>query len=234
MIIYRKTLPKYGELTIEDTKIGSDAVRLLKVDGAIESVMYLDEKKADLLFSDYLNGFNWVFSLKPDIRTALLIGGGGFAYPKQYFHAHPDLKMDVVEISEDMVQLAEQYFGLDHLLKQENHPNIFIEDGLEFLETQTELYDVIFNDAYIGRLFNKGLQSRSGMEAVKQHLTPGGIYVINLVTAPKGLFALRGNMLIRRLQKHFRYTFFMQASDEISEYETQNCLVFASDRELGM
>ncbi len=234
-IIYQKDLPNYGRITIEETTIGGEAVRWLKVDDAIESVMYLDPDRKTDLFSDYLNGFNWIFQLKPALRDALLIGGGGFAYPKHFLHHHPSCHIDVAEISGEMVTLAREYFGLDELMRE--YPEqfgLFVEDGMQYLKETERRYDVILNDAYIGRAFSGGLQSHDGMAAVKEHLREDGIYVINLVTAPKGIFALGGNRLIRRLQKHFKYTFFMTASEELSDYERQNCLVFASDHELGM
>ncbi len=234
-ILYQKQLPGYGNVVIEDTTMGKKAVRLFKVDGAVESVMYLDEEQAGEMFSDYLNAFNWIFSLKPDLQKTLLIGGGGFIYPKHYLMHHPDKEIHTVEISHEMVELASRFFGLNHLMKEhEEHFRLIEADGQEYLKNSDEVYDVILNDAYIGSVFHKGLQSNEAMAEIKRHLKADGIYAINLVTAPKGIHAIRGNRLIRRLQKHFKYTFFMTASDDLSDYERQNCLVFASDKEFGM
>ncbi len=232
-IRYQEHISGYGNIEVVDSVTEDENIRLLTVNGAIESAMYLSPEQGDELYCEYLNGFNWVFGLREKIRHALLIGGGGFAYPKYYLHHYPDKCIDVVEINQTMVDLAKQYFGLSDLMRE--YPDslgIFVEEGLSFLQSCDRQYDVIFNDAYIGRQFNKGLLSKEGLSEIKRHLEDGGLYVMNVVTAPKGIFSWGGNRLIRHIQKQFRYTLLLPAGDEESEYVRQNCLLFASDQPL--
>lgn len=239
LIKYEVENPGYGTIRIEDRFIGKQMVRLLMVNGAIETASFLTAGKEYDLFSDYLKGFNWIFQINPKIQKTLLIGGGGFAYPKYYIHTYPKKSIDVVEMNPTMVELAHEFFGLDDLIQKYDLENskrlgIFIDRGERFLRETEKKYDAILNDAYIGKSFNAGLQSEKGLEDVKRHLNPGGIYVINFVGVPKGFFAGKCRRLTRRLLKYFKYTFLMPATEDISPYEKQNCLIFASDRELSM
>lgn len=228
----------YGTIRIEDRFIGKQLVRLLLVNGAIETASFLAEGKEYDLFSDYLKGFNWVFRIQPGIQKTLLIGGGGFAYPKYYIHTFPEKSMDVVEMNPTMVELAHDFFGLDDLiakydLERTKRLGIFIDRGERYLKNKETRYGAILNDAYIGKSFNTGLQSDYGIQLVKNHLEADGIYVINYVGVPKGFFSGKCKRLLKRLQRYFRYTFVMQANDALSAYERQNCLIFASDAELA-
>ncbi|MFR3451637.1 MAG: hypothetical protein ACLTSX_08770 [Collinsella sp.] len=45
----------------------------------------------------------------------LVMGGGGYAYPKHALTAHPALDMDVVEIDPSITRLARRWFFLDEL-----------------------------------------------------------------------------------------------------------------------
>ncbi len=239
LIKYETKNPGYGTIRIEDRFIGKQLVRLLFVNDAIETASYLTEGKEYDLFSDYLKGFNWIFRINPDIQKTLLIGGGGFAYPKYYIHTFPDKTIDVIEMNPTMVELAHDFFGLDQLIEKYDLENtkrlgIFIDRGERYLRETETTYDAILNDAYVGKSFNTGLQSEKGLASIRAHLNPGGIYVINFVGVPKGILSGKLKRTQRRLRKYFRYTFMMPATENISPYERQNCLIFASDRELSM
>lgn len=239
LVKYEANNPGYGKIRIEDRFIGKQLVRLLLVNDAIETASYLAEGREYDLFSDYLKGFNWIFRINPRIQKTLLIGGGGFAYPKYYIHNYPDKCIDVVEMNPNMVELAHDFFGLDDLirkydLEQTKRLGIFIDRGERFLRDTEGTYDAILNDAYIGKSFNAGLQSEKGISLIKSHLNPDGIYVMNFVGVLKGVMSGKCKRMIRKLQRHFRYTFIMPASEDVSPYERQNCLIFASDRELSM
>lgn len=237
LIRYESDDPDYGTIKIEDKFLGNEHVRFLTVNGAIETAAYLHPGREYELFSDYLQGFNWAYRIRPDLQKTLLIGGGGFAYPKYYISNYPDKRIDVVEISPMMVRLAHDFFGVDQLietydLEATQRMRVFIEDGMRYLKDTDDRYDVILNDAYIGKVFHRGLQSNEGIALSKQHLSDDGIYVMNLVTADKGIWAYSGRRMMRKLLKQFRYAVLLQANEEISPYDRQNCLIFASDREL--
>lgn len=238
-ILFKKNVPGYGLVQVYDRKTGDVPVRVLQVDRSVETVQFRTPTLQNELYSGYLREFDWIFRLCPNLKSTLLIGGGGFAYPKYYLSHYRLVSIDVVEISPLMYRLAEKYFGLDDFLNQpltdyKKRLNVHIEDGLAYLKQTDVRYDAILNDAYTGRHFNKGLTSEEGCRLVRRHLKNGGVYVLNCVTAVKGPRALPGKRVLRRLAGIFRYTFEMQVYDDLSPYVTQNCLIFASDKDFTM
>ncbi len=134
----------FGEATVyampaEDGSL----VRMLNVGGVLQSATYLDERWAQCPFA-YLRSFDHMFEAQPTltVRRVLMIGGAGFAYPKQLLVEHPGVRLDVVEIDPAMVDLARQEFFLDRLeaqLDEEGRAGdlrIFTEDGEAFLQRE--------------------------------------------------------------------------------------------------
>ena len=138
----RQTFPTmFGEATVyampaEDGSL----VRMLNVGGVLQSATYVDERWAQCPFA-YLRSFDHMFEAQPTltVRRVLMIGGAGFAYPKQLLVEHPGVQLDVVEIAPAMVDLARRDFFLDRLeaqLDEEGRAGdlrIFTEDGEVFL-----------------------------------------------------------------------------------------------------
>lgn len=109
-------------------------MRFLLVDDAMQSAYYLEPDMEYELPFDYMECFNWIFSINKRIRKTLLIGGGGFAYPKYYLDMYPDKYIDAIEISETVVDTARAYFGLDDLeARHGDHLKVIVGDGNKFL-----------------------------------------------------------------------------------------------------
>lgn len=126
-------------------------VRMLNVGGVLQSATYADERWARCPFA-YLRAFDHLFeaalpaAVRPlAVRRVLMIGGAGFAYPKQLLIDHPGVKLDVVEIDPAMVQIAREHFFLDRLESQlaaegrADDLRIFVEDGEAFLRRAAAL-----------------------------------------------------------------------------------------------
>lgn len=93
-------------------------VRVLQTGGVWQSATYVDERCFEPVFA-YYRAFDHMFEAARTggvpVRRALMLGGGGFAYPKHALTTRPDLRMDVVEIDPAIVQAARDYFFLDEL-----------------------------------------------------------------------------------------------------------------------
>ena len=64
-------------------------VRMLSVGGVLQSATYTDERWDRCPFA-YLRAFDHLFEAEPvlSVERVLMIGGAGFAYPKQIGRAH--------------------------------------------------------------------------------------------------------------------------------------------------
>jgi spermidine synthase len=120
---------------------------------------------------------------KKDINKALAIGGGAYAWPKEFLRRHPSSTIEVVEIDPGLTHLARQYFNL----KPDPRLKIYHTDGRVFLNNLSQKYDVIYLDA-----FNSAcsipfqLTTQQAVKLIYDHLVDGGALLTNIISALKG------------------------------------------------
>ncbi len=128
-----------------------------------------------LMFASYL--------FMPQQKQVLIVGLGGGAMIHFYEHYDKDLKVDVVEIDEKIVQLADKYFDV----RTHGNTRIVTKDAFEYLKTNKTRYDVIYMDAFLkpseetdatGQPLR--LKTIAFYKGLREQLTPDGIVVINL------------------------------------------------------
>lgn len=212
-------------------------VRMLNVGSVLQSATYLDERWAQCPFA-YLRAFDHLFEAVPPlaVERVLMIGGAGFAYPKQLLVEHPGVKLDVVEIDPAMVDLAREHFFLDRLeaqLTEEGRSNdlrIFVEDGAVFLQGESgrPTYDAIIVDAFVGREAVPFFSASEGIAAAKKRLSAGGLLMANCVVEYAADAMYRLFTYVERLREQFACATVIDAADE--EFGgADNYLVVASD-----
>ena len=108
---------KFGPAVVcTTTDADGRAVRLLLVGRSVQSATYVDEEyRAEPVF-DYYLAFDLMFDAKPDIERVLMVGGGGYAYPKHIIATRPEVHMDVVEIDPVITRIALTDFYLAEYL----------------------------------------------------------------------------------------------------------------------
>lgn len=228
-----KEKTSFGHIVVSETSFRGHRARLLFVNDALQSAMAMEDGQQHMLLFPYLRGFNWGFRLKPDIRRTLLIGGGGFAYPRYYAHAFPELKLDIVEMSRDMIDISRRFFFLDELLQSSpSNLRLYEKDGISFLLGCPDRYDLLLCDAFTGKDADEGLFSADSLALFHAHLCETGICICNIITAVKGIHALPGHCLKKRFQAQFRNILLLQADESRRPEEKQNCLLIASDAAL--
>ncbi|MGI6216786.1 MAG: spermidine synthase, partial [Coriobacteriales bacterium] len=93
-------------------------VRVMDVQGAYESATYLADDLVYELVFDYHRAYNHVFDAGFPITRTLMLGGGGYAYPKYIVSHYPEIHVDVVEIDPMVTSIAQRYFFLDRLVEE--------------------------------------------------------------------------------------------------------------------
>ena len=230
------------------TVSGSDGapVRVLQQGGVFQSATYLDERRFEPVFA-YYRGFDAMFEAEDamqfrtghGIRRVLMFGGGGYSYPKHLLTSRSDVRLDVVEIDPAATDIARNWFFLSELklrlanpaLSQGNELRIYTADGRSYLETaglRDARYDVIVNDAFEGRVPVRRLATLEAARLAKARLTPGGLYLINVVSEEGGedLTFLRDELAT--LQQVFDAVHILDVTDERFGREA-NYLVIATD-----
>jgi hypothetical protein len=257
-VVVRRT--RFGlALVFDSTDADGTPVRLLSVNGVYQSVCYT---APDLLwepvcayhraFADVLAGTN--------LHRALVIGGGGYSFPK-YLVAHTRrLLVDVVEIDPAITELARSHFFLDDLIEgrcgvgggpleggpvevpcdaegvahveQDGRLRLVEGDGWGYLKAQEAgLYDCIVNDAFSGKRPLGPMETGEGARRVREHLAPGGIYLANVRSALEGRHAGPLRECTEAFGASFSHLYLVPDKPETPEKVGYNAFV-ATDREL--
>ena len=138
-------------MEVVNRRVEGENIRYMLIGNGCESATYVDEDKKYELVVPYTKYYDLMYKANIDIKDALMIGGGGYSYPKYCVSHHPKTAMDVVEIDEQITELAKEYFYLDDALREfNNRLNIINEDGKVFINTTDRKYDAVLNDAFTG------------------------------------------------------------------------------------
>lgn len=203
-----------------ETGVAKPMVVLYTDPFAAQSAMYLND--AELVFR-YTKYFRLAKHFNPNIDTALMIGGCGYSYPKDFLKKFSNSTMDVVEIDPGMTRIARKYFGLYDNARLK----IFHEDARTFLNRNKKKYDVIYSDAF--NSFNSVPYQLATSEAVEKMyaaLNNDGLVIHNIISAINGK---KGEFLraeIATYKKYFPYVYVFRVNAENS-YESQNIILIA-------
>ena len=165
----------------------------------------------------------------------LMLGGGGYAYPKHVVAHRPEARIDVVEIDPDITLLAERYFFLDRLIEEfetekTGRLGLICDDALHYLEVCETRYDAILNDSFAGRHPVESLLEPSALKLAKTRLAPGGLYLANVISALEGPASAPLEHLVASLFEVFAHVYVIPCG-KYPATETDNHMVIATDGE---
>lgn len=178
-------------------------------------------------------------------RKVLVLGGGGFAWPKHVLATHPEVSLDVVEIDPAIIRIARRHFFLDEAIERfdpaHKRLRLICDDGRAFLENAAESsqrsygarpeamrYDAIVNDAFSGAEPVRSLATVEAAQAAKACLIPGGLYAANVVSDFDRANVAFLRDLTATLAKAFAHVHIIPCPDEDFGGE-DNYLVIATD-----
>ena len=242
LVIERKnryfSLSRFGRLEVTDTIENGAEVRLLLVNGTRESATFLAPGLRNLPVFEYIRTIGNILRENDFIRDTLLIGGAGFSLPKFYITYFPGKRMDVVENNPEMVEIAKRFFFLEELnatleADEQASLRVFIDDGLRFLQTREERYDLIINDAFVGRIADSQLSGEAGIRAIYERLRPGGLYLVNAITARSGQGSMPGVLQIERMSRVFGNAKMIPVREDYPPFESQNVILYAEKPKYG-
>jgi spermidine synthase len=168
----------YEKIIIYDGLFRDRPVRFFRQDKSMSGAMFLDSQDPlDLVF-DYTKYFSVYEVFKPEVKNALVIGGGAYSVPKALLTALPSAAVDVFEIEPSLFNLAKEYFNL----KEEPRLKNYTDDGRRLLQFSNKQYDLIFSDTYHS-LFSLPVNftTREFFTIAKGKLTDGGVFIANMI-----------------------------------------------------
>ena len=225
----------FGYIMIEDTTSHGEPVRLYRHNGAYSSATFLrDEKKYEIVF-DYPKKYEEAFRFT-DVKTALMIGGAAYQYPR-YYISHHSGSMDVVEIDPMAEKVAREWFFLEDLyrdfdLYNNRRLNCITANARDFLAGTDRKYDAVFNDAFSGSAPVVELATLEAVTAIREHLNDKGIYMSNIIGSTVGKDADFMRSMIATVKRVFRYVHVLY-TDQVdrSGLYRSNYMIMAADQE---
>ncbi len=225
---------QYGKVYIYNTKDGENSYRTLLVDKGHESATYIDENKCYDLVYEYTKYYDLMFESSKEIKNTLMIGGAGYSYPKYYISNYLDKSIDVVEIDEDITNIAKKYFFLDKLiqdydLNNTNRLGLIAEDGRTYINKNTKKYDAILNDAFAGESPAETLTTIEAAQKIHTSLVENGLYLSNVISAIDGDNSKFLKAEVNTLKHVFKNVYVVPCNDPTNYKQVQNNMVIATD-----
>ena len=107
---------------------------------------------------------------------AFLIGGGTYSVPRAWHAGHVPVAVTVAELDPAVTEAARDWFwyepGTDRILNA---------DARQALASDPARYDVILGDAFGDIAVPQHLITREFFALVRDRLTPGGVYLMNVI-----------------------------------------------------
>jgi spermidine synthase len=176
-LLYDGDSPYHHIMVIDDDHTNN---RMLMFDNYSQSIV---SRTPPYESNSYTNSFQVARIFKPNPKRVLFIGGGGAVGPRKFLSEDPDVRVDLVEIDPMVVQLSYDYFHLTN----NDRLHVYIEDGRRFVRRAAERYDLVVLDAFTVRAHMPfHLATREFMQEIKERLAPGGVFLVNVVSAIDG------------------------------------------------
>jgi spermidine synthase len=179
--------------------------------------------KPELLF-DYNQRFMEIIrGTAPD--SVLLLGGGAFTLPTAVLTELPQIRMDIVELDDGLLELARQYFDF----QPNDRTRVFIDDGVHFLRTHNEKYDLIIVDVFSHASIPESFQTLAFVQNLKQCVGKKGRVAMNIIASLDGVRSL----VLRRIHEAMQATFpevrVFAATRHLSPWISQNYIIVAGN-----
>ena len=177
-----------------------DGTREVRYNG----VVYSRISPKSILTHSYWDCFLPLAYMYENARILMIgLGGGTIAYQLEKAAA-PISKLDIVEIDQDMIDLAKVFYP-------DIKANIIKGDGLEYIKDKHGQYDIIILDAYINYSIPAAFISKAFIDDAFAALSNNGILAINYLQEANGMQA--SNAFVGILKTRFSvYTLAAQAT----------------------
>jgi spermidine synthase len=189
---------------------------------AVQSAMVLADPIA--LAVPYTQFYQLAAHFKPDMKSLLMLGGGGYSFPKFALAHYPEVRMEVVEIDPEVTALAKRFFAL------QDDPRLLVhhQDARNFLNATDKQYDVVLGDTF-GSHYSIPFHL-STIEAVRRidHvLVDDGVALVNLIAAIDGDAGRFLRAEVATFKAVFPRVYLFPVADPLDSRRWQNIMLVA-------
>ena len=170
-----------------------------------------------------------------DKLSVLVIGGGGYVFPRYVEHIWPGSRVDVVEIDPGVTEAAMKAFGLEpdspintFTMDARNYVNQLLEQ--ERAGGQAVQYDFIFEDALNDYSVPYQLTTKEFNDKIARILTDRGVYMIELIDIyDSGLFV---GAFVNTLERTFDNVYVV--AENVSRSGRMTFVVIAAKHQINL
>lgn len=195
------------EYELRELEINSEKIISIMSSNSYQSLSYMEDEKVFEIYDSYPKLYD-ILSNLGDVNSVLVLGGGGFSYPKYYISQYFDKTMDVIEINQKLIDISFKYLFLDRLYeKHDPHHkrlNIYCMDAYDFIIKTGKKYDGVFIDLYVDNEPLDIIFEERFIFNIKRILNKDKFIAINYILHENGLDKL--NRFKRLLSKYFANT----------------------------
>jgi spermidine synthase len=218
---------QYNRVWIYDAvdKATGKPIKFMRINNESSSAMFLNSD--DLVFP-YTRFYCLAAHFTPGFKSALILGGAAFSFPKYFLEKYPDATIDVVEIDPELTQLAREYFRL----KDDPRMKIFHEDARTFLNQADYKYDVIYGDTYKSLYtIPWHLTTREAVLKTYNMLNDGGCVLLNIISSLEGnaSFFLQAELATYRDVFPYVYVFAVMDPSDVQLVQSTILVALKSD-----
>lgn len=163
----------YNPIVLTEDELGFRTLRFGDT-GAYQSVVKVGEPGH--LELDYARLFPACLAFTSEPLHVLVVGLGGGSLPAFLHDRFAEMVIDVVEIDEDVVDVAKTYCGF----REDGRMRVYVEDGRDFIERCQHHYDAIFLDSFGTETIPEHLVTLEFLHAVRAALTETGVAAANI------------------------------------------------------
>ncbi len=163
---------------------------------------------------------------------ALVIGGGGYTFPRYAMELMPEARLDVVEIDPGVTWMAKEHLAL------KEYPGLNIQhmDGRQYVAERVApgTYDLIVQDAVNDLSVPAHLLTKEYNDLVKAALKPNGVYLLTVIdSVGKGQL---WKAAVHTLQKTFppENVALLMTNEDFRPNSRIVYVIYASDRPLDL
>jgi spermidine synthase len=214
---------QYNRVWIYDAKDQASGriVKYMRINNESSSAMFLD---SDELVFDYSRYYRLAEHFTPGFKSALILGGAAYSYPKYFLQKYPGATIDVVEIDPELTWFAREYFRL----KDDPRMKIFHEDARTFLNRSENKYDIILGDAYKSMYtIPWHLTTKEAADKTYNMLNEGGCTILNIISSLQGNSSLFLQAELATYREVFPQVFVFAAMDPSDPLLVQSTLLVA-------
>ncbi len=172
-------------------------------------IHYADTYQAGIIKTDFYNGslpyvnyFLISYLLNPDISNILVIGLGSGRIINDFEYLFENIKsIDVVDIEENILDIAEKYFGF----KKSGRFNFILQDGIAYLNSTGKKYDLIISDTAGNDGIDLRFLSKEYFKLIKKSIKKSGIFISNVCASPD--FKHKDNIFFKKFFPLYKQNF---------------------------